>query len=191
MRHLIAKRNRLRDMIAEQEKDRWLNYSDDLMHDLISDENFALMLLEIEQHRDLRRLELERRPDEVRDMAKTNAMKFAQSLIHTQDGTKHALDQMKLWAAKFAEAETNFAYHSGRVRNHFKEVQHAWEKLTDQERAFFGKPVLHPSTAMDFPTDVNAERGMFYPERTALQEGQLRKLREELERVEAALGSKP
>ncbi|WP_343545393.1 hypothetical protein [Sphingomonas paucimobilis] len=189
MSYLINKRNRLRNMVAEQEADPWLVYSDDQLHDLVSDENFALMLLEIEQHYSLRLLELERRPDPARDLAQARARGFALSLGHIQDGTRHALRQMEIWEAAFIKAENEFAHHSARVREYFKDVEHQWAMLTDQERAFFGKPIPHPSTAIDFPLDINAERGLFYPERTSKQEGQLRKLREELERVEQECAS--
>lgn len=184
MRHLIAKRNRLRNMIAEQEGDRWLVYSDEELHEVLTDVNFALMKLEIDQHVDLWRMKTEQLDDETKQQMLGNINRFDVSLGHAQDATRHSLRQLAKPPGKKRIGNVD---HAQRVHERCEDLKRKWDALTPQEQSFFGKPKAIFRNALDFPDEKHWPVMIAYPDRAPVQEGQLRKLKEELAWVEQEL----
>lgn len=195
MQHLIAKRNRLRDLIAEQEANPWLIYSDVLMHDMLTDENYALMLLEAEQHLSLRQAAFKQMDSDKLKILVGMVNAYDLAIGNLKNDTKYAVRKLAHIVEGRPKALRSGVDHAATVRSRFEGAQYQWDQLTDQARAWMNGPLINPETALDFPdpdrTIMGQERAVFYPERTAKQEAQLRKLREALAWVEKQLADDP
>jgi hypothetical protein len=188
MRHLIAKRDRLRDMIAEQEADLWLIYSQDELQGVLSLENQAFLRLESEQ-----RAELRQRESQARGLSgwasQDEKVRSVADRLHTcRVEGQSAIDAIEAWTKRINEAIGKLRFYRRRKEELFATAMRLWEALDERERRFFTKPIPYPQSVLDMPKPWVSELGDFYPERMTVQEAQLGKLRHALLVVEDELG---
>lgn len=184
MRPLIAKRNRVRDMLTELENDPWAGFTDKAIREVISDDNYALMLAEMQQLTELRDL---RRKKEGWSDLHLLFPNLSVYLHRLQENTKYVEQhrgRLAYWNAKLAEAQRMMGIHEKHIRNNTEDVARLYGKLSDQERAFLEHPPANESNILNFPRWESADRGYFYPERTVRQTCVMDKLRVTLAALE-------
>lgn len=191
--HLIAKRNRVRDMLLDQENNQWLIYTEEQLRAVLTDDNLALMNVEILHSRDIRKLELEQRRA-GREWAEVfpNAISYDERLQQARNTVGNANRKLVYWNEKLEEAQSNIKVFTNQVAESKKDVANAWAKLTDQERMFYGPTPINPIGVYDFPgrDRYGMERAVFYPEPTIHHQAQTAKLRHALEVVERELAER-
>ncbi len=188
--HLIAKRNRVRDMLLDQENDPWLIYKEEELRDVLSDDNLALLNIEVLHSREIRKLEL----DSVLNGRKwsdlfPHALKYNAAIGAARTTVGNARNKLVYWNEKLEEAQHKIDIFNNDILEANKAVARSWGELSDRERAFFGRTPVNPIGVYDFPLrdEYGLERAAFYPEPVIMHQAQTAKLRHALEMVERAL----
>ncbi len=185
MSDLIALRNRVRDMLAEQEADPWLDYARTEMCEVLTVEMSALMDLELEHEIDLEEQQVNSRyPNGVnlRPAAVLGWKTRLDSALLDHESYVSLVTKMR---AQINDGKRRLELYKGCIQQGFENVSRHWESLTDAERAYLDKPTPNPKSVPDFPNvSPFAERGISYPEPTVKRRVQMRKLRDTLEFLE-------
>jgi len=188
--HLIAKRNRVRDMLLDQENDPWLIYKEVELREVLSDDNLALLSIEVLHSREIRKLELDRvlNGREWSDLF-PNASKYHTDIRAAHTTVGNARNKLVYWNEKLEEAQHKIDIFNNDILEANKAVARSWGELSDRERAFFGRTPVNPIGVYDFPLrdEYGLERAAFYPEPVIMHQAQTAKLRHALEMVERAL----
>lgn len=185
MSGLIALRNRVRDMLAEQEADFWLDYSRAEMCEVLTVEMTALMDLEIEHEMVLEEQEIRSRYPVGASLRPATVLKWKNrmdSALMTHNSyvnlIKKAREQISLYKLRIESLQRQ-------LESGFQAISQHWDLLTEAERAFLDRPTPNPTSVPDFPNvSHTVERGCSYPEATAKRRVQMRKLRDTLEFLE-------
>jgi hypothetical protein len=185
MSDLIATRNRVRDMLTEQEADPWLDYTEQDMRDVLTDEMTALMRLELQHEAKLTKLEQDAQ-------FPSGEVPLPQPVKNWKTRIDSALLDYRANMLLIEKAEGQIAAAEKMIisclattRGAFERAQRDWAKLSDAERAYLDKPTPNPKSVRDYPLpSATPERGWAYPEPTAKRRVQMRKLRDTLEFLE-------
>lgn len=185
MSDLIALRNRVRDMLAEQEADPWLDYARAEMCEVLTDEMAALMDLEFSHELDLAMLELRKQFAPGAEPRPAAVLAWSRLLSGKQRTLRERtrLNEKARW--QIAAAELMIQRSHDVIQRDLEHAKREWLKLSEAERAYLDKPSPNQNSVLDFPQmSYFPERGWAYPEPTVKRRVQMRKLRDTLEFLE-------
>lgn len=190
MSHLIARRNRVREMLAEVEHDPYVYYAPEVLRQYISDENYVFLVAEIEQVRDLRERRKVKEGWTDFDLALPKASAFEGKLADHRKWTTTHRSRLAHWTKLHTHAAKMMAIHTNYITQILRTTQEGWAALSDRERAAFGRPPANQGNVDNWPSLTHRDNGLFYPEPSAWRTVVAGKLRHALEMLEQEIAEK-
>jgi hypothetical protein len=170
-------------MLTAQEQDFRLEYAEDVMEEVLSEENMMFLRLEIEQAEDLRR-------QEIAMLRREEYQGLGGRVNNTRIAINHAGDSYRYSARQVESARALLAKHEPRMREMAELAAVHWGNLSERDKACFGRPRANMIAPDDYPAVESVERGMFWPDPTPTRERQMQKLADAVAWMDAELGAK-
>ncbi len=186
------RRERLRRLIAQLERDPWFTLPEGDLRGLVSDENLTAGLRQQRQLASVREGQKQAGETSLTDEQSEAIASYIADLTNARSNavfSLHAIGRDTRWIASLKRQMRPYFVrrkeHQGKIVADVARLRAQWDSLDRIARHYFERPKPNIKTALDAPVPYKrGELALHYPERSAEQLAQLAMLKAELNELE-------